>query len=264
MTFSKPNMKYTDMAIWIDTHAYDEECDTNTLFQYLYHLTNMCAHQLELFHRLDDYDQFSLYCASRLIQRIRRPENLTSEKRIKSILNYLKFIIQGWKADYELEFHIHSRDYNVLPIGCYELSEEMSEMLSYHDVSAYSFTCDDVVDVVDHHLGQIPRKRKSSEWVNIYVSCMLTLADRIHFAVEAARARQTGDKCNIIDKAFQDASARPPILFHLPDSMRNYISVLVIEIQHAIAAEISYQSKMKITSVNTIKGLMYTALSEED
>ena len=49
-----------------------------------------------------------------------------------------------------------------------------------------------------------------------------------------------------------------------PFSMRNYISVLVIEIQHAIAAEISYQSKMKITSVNTIKGLMYTALSEED
>lgn len=264
MTFSKPNIKYTDMAIWIDTHAYDNDCDTNTLFQYLYHLTNMCAHQMELFYRLDDYDQFSLYCASRLIQRIQRPENQAAEKRIKSILNYLKFIIQGWKADYELEFHLHSKDYDVLPIGCYELSEEMSEMLSYHDVSAYSFTCNDVVEVISHHLGQLPRKRKSAEWINIYVSCMLTLTDRIQFAIETARARQTGDKCDIIDKAFRDASERPPILFHLPETMSNYISVLVIEVQHAIAAEISYQSKMKITSVNTIKGLMYTALSEED
>ena len=33
MTYNKPdNLKYTDMAMWVDCNAYKEDCDINTLY----------------------------------------------------------------------------------------------------------------------------------------------------------------------------------------------------------------------------------------
>lgn len=264
MTFVKPSIKYTDMAIWIDNNSRLPTCDENVLYRYLYHLVNMIAHQSSLFKKLDDYDQFSLYCASRLVLRIRHSDLTDESTHIKSILNYLKMIVPLWRGDYEREFHIMSDEYDIIPLGSYDLGDHMTDIISYHDVSAYAFTCDDVVDVIQHHLSKIPKKRKSPEWTNIYISCVLTLLDRLEYSIETALSRQTGDRYEIVNKSFHDAKKRPPILFHIDESKSNYVEVLVVEIQHAIAAELSYEMGRKVSAANSMKSLIYSALTDNE
>ena len=266
MTFSKPPIKYTDMAQWIDKNAMSPECDDNVLYRYLYHLVNMCAHELDLFRKIDDYDQFSLYCASRLLLRLKNPDSKAESQQVKSILNYIKFIIRPWRADYEHEFHVESDKIDTIPIGSFDLGDYMSDMISYHDVSAYSyqFTCDDVADIIRVHLSKIPRKRHSPEWHNIYISCLLTLQDRILYAIDYATQHESKDTYQLVTKAFNKARMLPPILFHLDKSMSGYINVLVVELQHAIAAELSYEMGMKLSPANAIKNLIYNALTENE
>ena len=39
MIYKKPKgVKYTDMAIYVDKHVYEDDCDDEMIFQYLYHL----------------------------------------------------------------------------------------------------------------------------------------------------------------------------------------------------------------------------------
>ena len=40
MIYKKPNVRYTDMAIWVDEHAYKDDCDENLMFEYIFHLIN--------------------------------------------------------------------------------------------------------------------------------------------------------------------------------------------------------------------------------
>ena len=56
MTYNKPNrVSYTDMAIWIDTHMHDEEVDQEMLYEYLYHLAFMLAHERGFYNNVDVY-----------------------------------------------------------------------------------------------------------------------------------------------------------------------------------------------------------------
>lgn len=265
MTFVKPNITYTEIAIWIDNNAYLTDCNDAVLYRYIYYLVNMCAHECSLFKKLEDYDQYALYCASRLLLRIRNPAKQTPETKIKSILNYIKTIIKDWRADYELEFHIESEDFDTISVGSFDLGDHLLEELSYHDIPAYAkFTCNDIVHVVSKHLSQIPRRKNSPEWTNIYISCMLTLNDRIQYTLSAVKTRPHADIYTAIERAFKEARYREPILFHLDKTKSNYIDVLVVEIQHAISAELSYEAGMKISSVNSIKSLIRTALTEDE
>ena len=65
MLFYKPkNLKYTTMAIYIDEHVYTDDCNDNLIFEYLYHLSYMLAHQGKFFQTFSDYDDFAIYCAT--------------------------------------------------------------------------------------------------------------------------------------------------------------------------------------------------------
>ena len=259
MTFSKPNMKYTEMAIWIDQNVYKPDCDDNLVYKYIYNLVYMQAHQLALFRKFEDYDEFALYCASRLLLRIR-----TKDDQIKSILNYIKSVICSWRADYEREFHIESSEYDVIHVGCFDLGDHLSDIAGYHDRSAYAFTCNDIEDVVHKHLCRIPQRRRSAEWHNIYISCMLTLNDRLLYSMEVVKNRKYGNMFDLISDAFKASRTRDPILFHLEESMSNYVHVLVNEIIHAISNELSEELDMRISAANSMKSLIHSALSADE
>ena len=108
MLFEKPSdVRYVDMAIWIDEHAYSEDCDDLKLYEYLYHLVNMFAHKHKFFKKVDYYDDFGIYASSYLFGRIKNPKQFRlkengdpAQSRITSILNYIKHSIFGLKTNF--------------------------------------------------------------------------------------------------------------------------------------------------------------------
>ena len=104
MIYQKPkDVTYTQMAMFIDKHAYDENSTNelnNLIFEYIYHLVEMLAYKAKFFNRYSYYDDFAIYVASSVYLRLKNPKQFEYDnngnpklKRVKSILNYIKTIL---------------------------------------------------------------------------------------------------------------------------------------------------------------------------
>ena len=101
MTYPKPaGVSYTQMAIYIDEHIYSDTKDEEKLYIYMYHLAIMLATESAYYSTAEQYDQFGLFCATRLYLRYTNPKQFQMNddgspkmKRIKSVLNYIKRVI---------------------------------------------------------------------------------------------------------------------------------------------------------------------------
>lgn len=234
------------MAKWIDENANSSLKDENKLFKYLYHLVNMQAHQLAFFNTLQDYDEFSLYCSSRLIIRLLQPRKTTDT--IKSILNYIKKVIHHYKVDYEIEKHGEQPD-NIISLCSSEISSYMMSDICAYDQVAYVSTSTDIVSSIMVHLKKLPKSKYDCEWNNICISCILTFIRNYSSAVKTKN-----DYRSIWNKE--------PVLYHLPDSMSNYIRILIVELKHLVSAELSYHNQVYISPEEVMKSIMCDMLEE--
>lgn len=273
MTYPKPSMKYTDMAKWIDDNIYQGTADTETAYEYLYQLSNMLAHQNEYFQTAEQYDQFSLYAASRLYMRLTNKKQFEytddgypKMKIIKSILNYLKHVIYPFKVDFELEFMIESKHMDVTYASDFDLATELVDNTSLFDSLSFSIALSSIDSIVRAHLMKIPRKKKDPEWVNIYISCMLTLLDSMTLSNDVLQQYSIDELSNtkLFEKLHKELKNSEPILFHLDPSMKNYIRVLVRELRHVLASELSWKSESYMNSDDTIKNLLFSSFNKED
>lgn len=274
MTYTKPSdVTYTQMAIWIDEHVYTSDVDESLLYEYLYHLSNMLAGQASYFSTALEYDHFSLYSASRLFQRLYNPKqfeldenNQPRMKQIKSILNYIKKVIYPYKVDFEMEFKIEDKNMDVIQVGSFDLGSHMIEAASLFDRLEFSVSIESVASIVRSHLRKIPKRKNSAEWSNIYLSCMLTLLDSITLTrtmmskYESLKLK----KDEYLDSVYEELRYQEPILYHLPDSMSNYIRVLVNELRHVLASELSWKTDCYIPADASMKSLICTSLDLED
>lgn len=273
MTYTKPNdIRYVDCCIWIDENAYSENCDETKLYEYLYHLSLMFARKGSYFTSIDDYDQFALFAASRLFMRLRNPKQWEVKEDgqpklpiIKSILNYIKKVIYPYKADFDKLFGISTKELPTISIDSFNLGAYLVDTSSTYDHLAYSFNALELTRMIRLHLQKIPYKKNSPEWINIYISCMLTLLDSITFSkkyiIKYEECKRNKDE--LIDKIYTELRYNKPILYHLDKSMANYISVLVTEIRHSLAAELSWESQYYISPESVSKELLEQAFNEE-
>ena len=74
MIYKKPNIKYTDMCIYIDNHIYTDDCDDVKVFEYIFHIITMLSHQASYFKSTADYEDFALQGASRVFMRLKNPK----------------------------------------------------------------------------------------------------------------------------------------------------------------------------------------------
>ena len=122
--YVKPrNIRYVDMAIWIDAHAYTDDCDEETLYEYIYHLVRMLAYKRKMYQTANQYDGFILYASSRYYLRITDKRQFETNEdgtpvlpKLKSILNYIKKTIYPTKIDYEREFSVTIPVDNLAPV----------------------------------------------------------------------------------------------------------------------------------------------------
>ena len=115
----KPPIKYTDMAIYIDSHIYTDDCDDEKVFIYLYHLALMLAHKNKLFRRSEYYEDFALTFAEDTYMRLKNPKQEMLKEdgtpkmyKLTSVLNYMKKTLNGRRVAFEQEKYSQSFSIN--------------------------------------------------------------------------------------------------------------------------------------------------------
>ncbi|MBO5712265.1 MAG: hypothetical protein J6R47_05440 [Acholeplasmatales bacterium] len=261
MTFYKPlKISYTDMCIWIDDNMYKEDCDEAKLYEYLYHIINMFARKNSYFRSEACYDEFALSSASRLFMRI-KDSRLTE---IKSILNYIKTIIYPYKVDFEKDVYAESpQDNAFIYTDSYCLSTSLLDEIDLFDKIDFKYTLDDICTIIKRYLSKIPYKKNSSEWLNIYTSCLLTFLASIKFESKIKLTKQ-----DITDKELHSlylaSQQQDVVLYHLDRSYSNYIKILVNELKSLIAKELSIEQHSQISSENALKSIIIASMESEE
>lgn len=115
--FNKPaNLKYTDLAIYIDANAHKikntgeyPEVEAK-VYEYLYHILYALAFKAGYFRQFDDYDYFACYGAGEIFIAMRKKllaeGNEVRGKKvvpIKSSLNFIKATMFPLKINYQKE-----------------------------------------------------------------------------------------------------------------------------------------------------------------
>lgn len=256
------------MAMWIDENYSEDSCDDVKLYEYLYHLLYMIAHQHNYFKTLDQYDDYALQGASKLFLRLKDKRQFGETpilKPIKSILNYIKTISYPYKVDFEQTTYIEtSQETLILHSDTLSLSNYIAEESDIFDKIDFQESLDSIDLIVKDYLKKIPYNKNTAEFKNIYISCMLTLLNSITVAAE--NINKISNQLNILDstltRIYKKSRYEDPILYHLPNSMSNYIRVLVRELEHAVAKELSTATHSQISSETSIKNLIASNLEE--
>lgn len=255
MLYNKPsNVRYVDMCIWIDQHAYDADVNQQMFFQYLYHICYMLSYKSKYFYSSKEYDDFAVYAATKLF--LRYTSKNEELNKIKSILNYAKRVIYPYKVQFQQQNYkentpgIQDSDEQPLIDDSFRLSlDDKINQLNRTDFQLY---LTNFHKTVKHIINQTPYKKQSSEYTNIYISCMLTILNSITPNTKdtthiGSIVRSDKIRENLYDKVYH-SMRNDVILYHLDDSYEDYIKVLINRIKNGARIELS---QLIYTSVHT-------------
>ena len=251
MMYKKPkDISYTAMCIYIDNNIYSEY-DENLVYEYLYHLSKMLAIKHKYFHSAEDYDNFSLFAASTLFLRLTTDKDLP---KVKSILNYIKSVIYPLKVDFQKSEYsqVVSKDSYREELN-YNFNSILSRNISSLDISDFGITMMEVGPTCRKFLSTIPYDKDSTIWMNIYISVMLTFLNSVTLRNKSKKRLQHLDDTHFIkdyhlDNFFADEREDEPILYHLPDHMKNYIDVLSRQLRNIVAKDLCDILQTKVHS----------------
>lgn len=268
MTFKKPNIRYVDMCIWIDDNAYKEDCDDNLLYQYLYHIINMLAHKQNFFNKSQYYDDFAISTATRTFLRLKSPKQFELKengepklKKIKSILNYLKNTIYPMKVDFEQDTYSQAyvHDLENEEICEYDFRQLLQKSVDDLNIVDFRVYLQDVIRTSRNFISRIPYKNDKLKWNNIYLSCLLTFLNSITLdkkSAEKLKAAKATMHPGLLEKLYREEQKDSLLTYHICPSMDNYIDVLVRELKHVIAKDLSDTLHTYIPSQISIQNII--------
>ena len=171
------------------------------------------------------------------------------------------------KVDFEQETYCQSDEENgTIYLSNFDLGQYISDEANIFNNMEFSYTLSSVSMIVKSHLQKIPYKKNSCEWLNIYVSCMLTLLDSITLSNfnkdRVAHIHRSKDQ--IVDRLYTELRYSDPILFHLDESMSNYIRVLVNELRKVISSQLSFELHTSTSVEDTTKNLIIASMERDD
>lgn len=252
MTYKKPDdVSYIDMCIYIDNHVYEEDCDLNLVYQYLYLLAYMLASSTQML-KYKYLDSFALFAANKMYFRLTNKKQFEVNEngehklsRVKSIMNYLKSSIYFLKVDFEQseyyqEINLSGQETSL----SYNFDNVVSTSLSGIDLIEFEMTMGDVSQTCIRFLETIPYDKNSTMWLNIYVSTMLTFLNMVTLNRKSKKrvdelTNTRGIRQYHYEGFYDDEEQAKPILFHLPDNMSDYIIVLARQLKHIVGRDLS-------------------------
>lgn len=249
-------MKITDMCIWIDAHAYEENVDKNQLFEYLYNIAISISIKNKLLPQWSDYEPFALYLATQAYLRLINPKQFLPDddpkkmKKVKSILNYIKrimypMIVNYQKQNFAQRFenginedldNCHDKIRHELHLRVKKQNSQFMGVEFEHCLKSISFSIKQI-------LKTTPYVKDKLMMHQLYQSCLLTLLNQFTLSnknkerldTRVAGNYKIGDFINQIYSEEQEDSI---ILFRLPDSMKNYLATLIQRIKKSLLKDL--------------------------
>lgn len=258
MFYIKPkDVTYTQMAIWIDTHVYEPNLDVEKLYQYLYLIVEMLSYKAHYFEDAKDYNEFSLYTATQLYLRLTNKKQYVLDstgnpklQKIRSILNYIKKTLFAYRLNYlKMTYKEYMPDQDIIDSNLTfsdsiynQLLTSTSETLTRVE---FEIQLSDFVKTLKEFLKRIPRKKSSNEFHNIYMSCMLSMLNGMTLSVLDEQhlsdiRRSETVYINLYNKLYEESLEQSIILFHLDESFRSYITILVRRFRIEFSKELEH------------------------
>lgn len=277
MIFKKPpNMRYTQLAMFVDAHIRDKDEKTQQLcFEYIWHLFYILAVKGKMFNSGRDYDEYALYAATQLYLRYKKEDNEKGAnlKPIKSCLNYIKRIlyplkVNYQKANFEQVFQEGSLQGNA-PTQI--LDDKISDIRNLNS-SLVSVECNYYLSSIHSSIRGIlektPYRNDKVILHNLYISCLLTflksitLSKRSLARLEDRKAKKLSLE-GVLDGLYARESREDNIvLYHLDPSMHNYVAFLFNKIKKEVVKDLNYIIGSYEPSESVIKDLLMSPLED--
>lgn len=272
MLFKKPNIKYTEMAMWVDAHAYEDDCDESLMYEYIYHIFCMLARKRKFFNQTHHIDDYAANAASKVVMRYKNKKQFGDNptlSKVKSVLNYCKNVSYPLKVQYEQEFY--AQNYQQGDV------EDIQDIQSLHDVLVdvvnpiASVDFSQSVETLDRCLRDFIKTIPCETEVyrnNLYISCMLTLIDSITLSrrdSDYIDYKMSNQKLTIelLNKVYANNRYRKPILFHLDSNDSNLVLVVVNEMRHLISKVLSESLHSNEHADSVMKSLLASAIDRD-
>lgn len=263
MTFQKPrNMKYTDMAIYIDenmpyiknTGEYPNIEDK--VYEYIYHIVYALSCKNDYFKNFDDYDLFACYAATEIYLSMRN--KLINEGKeirgrivtpIKSSLNFIKSTLFPLKINFQrdnftliLDPKVHEGAENL------EKSIKSSIQKQYQsDLSeSYDLAVTQIPYFITKFLDESPIRTDKLLCRRLYISSILTLINDIILPNKLKTKLDEKSKKHLDDKLTQKYinayknNKDKEILWHLDQNYSNYVRLIVSKTKELFSKELDY------------------------
>lgn len=235
MLFEKSDLRPVDMAIWIDTHAYDKDVDEQKMFEYISHLVEMVAKKGRYFASERDYDDFTSFATIQIFKRYRNKRQFKENptvSRVKSVLNLIKKTLRFYKIDYQNEEFYQKELLD-------NDKKQVIHPISYNQDNLSIDFCMYIKEIdiaIDKLLSIVPASRNTLESQNIKISVLLSFLNQITFT----KSQQvTMSKCSEDEIRRKCEESSSIILFHLNESYIPQVKVYVKLLQRYLATEIT-------------------------
>lgn len=272
MFFEKPDVRYVDMCIYIDDHIYTDDYDEELVYQYLFHIILLITMKRNYFNTKYEREDFSLFAASWYYMRLtdkRQFEDDSTLEKIKSILNYVTKTLFGVRQKYCKKYvvdrEIPSPEFVDVDIDGFSMyTQRKIDSIGTLEIKSLLGTTN---DFIKEYLKDIPYPKDSTIWTNIYISCMLTFLNSITLRNKDIKRIENFKRPNsvsdtLLTKLYINERYSSTILYHLDDSMYNYITVLTNKIRHLLSTELSQSLHTYTPSFVTMKNLLMSSTSE--
>ena len=240
--YNKPkNIRYVDMAIYIDENVRKEDADDELIFEYLYHLAKMLAYKRSFFKESQKYEDFSIYLASKMLIRLKRTDEKVAP--IKSILNYMKNVLYPEKVLFERENYKENILTNAEDIDNDSFRESLVRMVDELKIVDFKLYFDNIPKTIYSYVSKIPHKDKAYI-ENIYISCLLSLlqsmtlskTNKLRVENLMRSNKLTFVKLNNIYAAEKENSK---VYYHVDPKDKQLVDVLVNKLRHIISVDLS-------------------------
>jgi hypothetical protein len=261
------------MCIYIDEHIYTDDYDVNKVYQYLFHIVRMITMKRAYFKKVADMDDFSLYAASSYFMRLtdkRQFDESSNIEPVRSVLNYIRKTLFSVRRDY-CKKHFNENeicDNDIVSLDTDAFANYVSRKIDHTGRMDFGSYLENAQKVIQGYLMNIPYKYGTSTWNNIYISCMLSFLNSITLKNRDIKRINNFKRPNslndeLLNKLYLNERYNSTILFHLDDSMYNYITVLTNKIRHKLASDLSQSLHYYTPSHINMKNLIMSNISED-
>ena len=253
MINSQRGRRTVDLCIYVDNNAYSPDVDKEQLFDALYNIAYSVSFKHKMLPKFEDYEPFALFAASKLYMRLTNPKQFLPDddpkklKKVKSILNFLKTTMYPMVVDYQQEnyaqrFSLEDKRKDLVETAK-DLRHEVVKRVTkqFSDILAVEFEYyfKKICNTIKSFLQTTPYCEDKVVMHNLYMSCLMTLINQITLSnANKERLQNKVDKGyrtdDFINRIYKEEQISSVVVYHLPDSMYNYISTLVCRIRKLI------------------------------